>query len=177
MPFRNPISIVTGSLSAGDPSGAHVVVDANGMRVFYPNGNLMATFDVGNSNFAMYDDVGAVLLFLNGIGTPKLAWFGESGNPPVDMRNAGIPILYGESGKKAFAFVASARINLTVNFSSVFAAAPVVVAIPRVGSNFDILCNIQSISGTQFTCVLFQRALSPGNYSGVLEWVAVPVLT
>lgn len=69
-------------------------------------------------------------------------------------------------------FTAANSTSGTQTFAHTFTATPVVVATVLIGSNLDVLINLQTVSTTNFTWRLFQKSGTNISGTATVHWVA-----
>lgn len=182
-----------GSFQSGPTSGAHVLMTSAGLYVYRSNGTLMFAVNTSTEEVNYYDDTGTEYAHFNPLDQLSLTRISNfvSGDVvqftdtttlnPVNVRNGNspsFPFLYGESGRQAFTFTANSRVSITVNLANTQPNNTyVVIATVQIGSNLDILFDLQSLTTTSFTGTLFTRALGTVSGSGVLHWFVAQPLT
>jgi hypothetical protein len=182
-----------GTFQSGPTSGAHVTMTSSGLFVYRSNGTLMFAVNTSSETVFFYDDTGTEYAHIDPLdqlsvtrisnfNTGDVVQFTDTTTRnPVNVRNGNspsFPFLYGESGTQSFTFTANSRVSITVNLANTQPNATyVVIATVDIGSNLDILFNLQTRGTTSFTGTLFTRGLGNVSGTGRLHWTVMQALT
>jgi hypothetical protein len=78
-----------------------------------------------------------------------------------------------QRGTDDLSFSTSSADSGSITFSQAFKSAPTVLLTVEIGSNFDVLANVQSLTATGFSWRVFQNAGTNITGSGTLHWLAI----
>lgn len=167
--------IVTGELEAN-----LVLIDGSSLAPTFPTYTQYLILDLpGSRQFQLLYDTGTghvqVYVLSTSVNFSQGPGFETT---PVDVRNGEMPMLYGETGVQSFTLTAANRVGITVNLANTQPNATYMVqGTVKIGSNFDVLFNLQSQTTTSFTGTLFTKGGAAITASGSLHWQVTQQLT